>query len=334
MLFDYFNNINFTQPYFFGLLFIIPFLIYWYVKVNKIGGEAIAISSLPTKGLGSLKISLRHLPFILRIIILASIITALANPQTKTNEQIAEGEGIDIALCIDISGSMTAIDLTPNRLEAAKTVAINFVNERIADRIAVVIFAGESFTQCPLTTDKAILVNAIENLHSGLLKDGTAIGDGLSTGIDRLRSSKSKSKIIILLTDGENNGGDINPKFAIEIAKNFGIKVYTIGVGSDKGYTLQPVQTPLGQQFRNVKVSLDEDLLKEMASETGGKYFRAIDSEGLAGIYASINELEKSKVEITKLTKYNDKFFPFVAVAALLLFIEILLRYLVFRKFP
>ena len=334
MLFDYFKNINFAQPYFFGLFLAIPFLIYWYLKKDKQGAESIAVSSLQAKGLGSAKVSFRHLPFIFRLLSLCCIIIALANPQTITSEQTAEGDGIDIALCIDISGSMSAIDLTPNRLEAAKAVAIDFANKRVADKMAVVIFASESFTQCPLTTDKPIVINAIENIHIGLLAaTGTSIGDGLSSAIDRLRNSKTKTKIVILLTDGENNGGIIDPKYAKEIAKRFGIKVYTIGVGTD-GTTQQPVQTPLGTELRTVKVSIDEKLLNEIATETGGKYFRAKDNEGLNSIYATIDGLEKSKMEISKLTKYNDKFFPLAALAGLFLFVEILLRYLVFRKFP
>jgi Ca-activated chloride channel homolog len=212
-------------------------------------------------------------------------------------------------------------------------VAIDFVNRRIADRIGVVIFAGESFTQCPLTTDHGVLISAIENIHSGLLTDGTAIGDGLGTGVDRLRGSKSKSKIVVLLTDGENNGGIIDPKYAKEIAKNFDVKVYTIGVGTD-GTTTQPVQTALGVEMRNFKVSIDEKLLKEIADQTGGKYFRAKDNEGLKNIYATIDELEKSKVEISTTTRFTDKFLPFAIMASFFLLLEILLRYLVFRKFP
>lgn len=264
---------------------------------------------------------------------LGFLITALANPQTKNEEKNTEGEGIDIVLCIDVSGSMTAQDLTPNRLEAAKNVAIDFVNRRPTDRIGIVIFSGESFTQCPLTTDKNVLVSAIQNIRSGLLEDGTAIGSGLSTSVDRLRSSKTTSKIVVLLTDGENNGGLIDPKTAKEIAKAFGIKVYTIGVGTD-GLAPQPVQTPLGVQMQSVKVSIDEKLLKQIAGETGGKYFRAKDNMGLAGIYETIDELEKSKVEITTTTKFTNKFLPFAIGAAFFLLLEILLRYLVFRKFP
>jgi Ca-activated chloride channel homolog len=333
LLFDYFKNINFSQPYLFWLLLLLPFLIFWYIKTNNSRSASIQVSTTAAKGLSSAKASMRHLPFVCRVLALGFIIVALANPQTKNDEQHAEGEGIDIMLCIDVSGSMTAQDLTPNRLEAAKKVAIDFVNKRISDRIGVVIFAGESFTQCPLTADHGVLISAIENIHSGLLTDGTAIGDGLGTGVDRLRSSKTKSKIVVLLTDGENNGGLIDPRTAKEIAKSFGIRVYTIGVGTD-GNTLQPVQTPFGIEMRNMKVSIDEKLLKQIATESGGKYFRAKDNEGLASIYATIDELEKSKVEITSTTKFTDKFLPFAIAAAFFLLIEILLRYLVYRKFP
>lgn len=333
MIFDYFNNIEFSQPYLLVMLGLLPVLIYWYIVTNNRRSASVAVSTTAAEGLGSFKASMRHLPFICRILCLGFIIVALANPQTKNDEQHAEGEGIDIVLCIDVSGSMTAQDLTPNRLEAAKNVAIDFVNRRITDRIGVVIFSGESFTQCPLTTDHAVLISAIQNIHNGLLEDGTAIGSGLGTSVDRLRSSTSKSKIVVLLTDGENNGGLIDPKTAKEIAKAYGIKVYTIGVGTD-GLAPQPVQTPMGVQMQSVKVSIDEKLLKEIAGETGGQYFRAKDNEGLAGIYSTIDGLEKSKVEISTTTRYTDKFLPFAIAAAFFLLLEILLRYLVFRKFP
>ena len=333
MLFDYFKNITFTQPWFFSLLLLIPILIAWYtLRQNKQHG-AIIISDLSARGLSSWKSALRHLPFLLRLLAITAVIAALARPQTKFTEQNAEGEGVDIVLCIDVSGSMTAQDLTPNRLEAAKKVATDFVNRRLTDRIAVVIFSGESFTQCPLTTDHNVLISAIENIRNGLLEDGTAIGSGLGTSVDRLRTSKSKSKVVILLTDGENNGGLIDPQTAKEIAKAFKIKVYTIGVGTD-GYAPQPVNTPVGVVMQNGKVSIDEKLLKEIAFETGGKYFRAKDNEGLAGIYDEINSLEKSKVEITTLTRFTEKFFPFIIAALLFIFLEVLLQFTVFRKFP
>ncbi|HNU88760.1 MAG TPA: VWA domain-containing protein [Ferruginibacter sp.] len=333
MLFNYFKNISFGQPWFFALLIVVPVLIYWYI--NKSNGQqgSVTVSDASAPGLSSWKSSLRHFPFILRLLVVIFIIAALARPQTVYEEQNVEGEGVDIVLCIDVSGSMTAQDLTPNRLEAAKAVAIDFVNRRLTDRIGIVIFSGESFTQCPITTDHRVLISAIENIRNGLLEDGTAIGSGLGTGVDRLRSSKTKSKMVILLTDGENNGGLIDPQTAKEIAKAFNIKVYTIGVGTD-GYAPTPVNTPMGVVMQQGKVSIDERLLKEIADETGGKYFRAKDNEGLAGIYSEIDQLEKSKVEITNRTRHAEKFFPFVMAALALLFAEIILRFTVFRKFP
>ena len=333
MLFDYFKNITFGQPWFLLLLVIVPVHIFWYAFKNNKRQGSIIISDASAPGLSSWKTGFRHFPFLLRLLAVVFIIAAIARPQTMYEEQNAEGEGVDIVLCVDVSGSMTAQDLKPNRLEAAKTVAIDFVKQRITDRIAVVIFSGESFTQCPLTTDHRVLISAIENIRNGLLEDGTAIGSGLGTSVDRLRTSKSKSKVVILLTDGENNGGLIDPQTAKEIAKAFQIKVYTIGVGTD-GYALQPQNTALGVVMQNTKVSIDEKLLKEIAGETGGKYFRAKDNDGLTGIYAEINSLEKSKVEITSRTRYTEKFFPFVIAALAFLFLEILLKFTVFRKFP
>jgi len=333
LIFDYFKNISFGQPWFLLLLVAVPVLIIWYALRNNRRQGAIIISDISAKGLSSWKTGFRHLPFVLRLLAIIFIIAAIARPQTMYEEQNAEGEGVDIVLCIDVSGSMTAQDLTPNRLEAAKNVAIDFVNKRLTDRIAIVIFSGESFTQCPLTTDHAVLISAIENIRNGLLEDGTAIGSGLGTSVDRLRTSKSKSKVVILLTDGENNGGLIDPQTAKEIAKAFQVKVYTIGVGTD-GFAPQPVNTPMGVVMQNGKVSIDEKLLKQIAAETGGKYFRAKNNEGLTGIYDEINSLEKSKVEISTRTRYTEKFFPFVIAALGLLFLEMLLKFTVFRKFP
>lgn len=333
MLFDYFQNIVFSQRWAFGFFIIIPVLIGWYIYKNNSNRSSVPVSSVTAKGLGSWKATFRHFPFICRLICLSLIIIALANPQTMNDEQHAEGEGVDIVLCIDVSGSMTAQDFQPNRLEAAKKVAIDFVNKRPTDRIGVVIFSGESFTQCPLTTDHNVLVTAIQNIRNGLLEDGTAIGSGLGTSVDRLRESKSKTKIVVLLTDGENNGGLIDPKTAKEIAKAFHVRVYTIGVGSE-GFAPQPINTPLGIVMQNEKVSIDEKLLTEIAVETGGKYFRARDNESLAGIYRNIDALEKSKIEIVNTIHYQDKFFPFVLGALFFLLLEVLLNYTVFRKFP
>ena len=333
MLFDYFHNIEFTQPEFLFLLLLIPALIVWYIISNNQRSASMMVSTTAAPGLSSWKSTLRHLPFISRIICLAFIMIALAKPQSKNENQRTEGEGVDIILCIDVSGSMTAQDFKPNRLEAAKAVAIDFVNKRITDRIGVVIFSGESFTQCPLTTDHAVLVSAIKNIRNGLLEDGTAIGSGLATSVDRLRTSSSKSRIVVLLTDGENNGGLIDPKTAKEIAKAFAIKVYTIGVGSD-GYTTQPENTPLGVVTQQIKVSIDEKLLNEIAGETGGRYFRAKDNETLNSIYNEIDGLEKTKMQIINTIRYSDKFMPFILAAIFFLLIELIFRYLLLRKFP
>ena len=334
MISEYLNTISFASPGLLWLALLLPAMIVWYVKNNNRQLAGLKVSSLKSfQGIASWKNLFRHIPFVCRLLAIAFIIVALARPQTKSDEQQAEGEGVDIVLCIDVSGSMTAQDFTPNRMEAAKAVAANFVEQRLTDRIGIVIFSGESFTQCPLTTDKAVLKSAIENIRNGLLEDGTAIGDGLSTSIDRLRSSKSKSKVVILLTDGENNGGLIGPDNAKEIAKAFGVRVYTIGVGTE-GYAPYPEKTELGVVMRQQKVTIDEKLLKAIAGETGGKYFRAKDNAGLENIYKEIDNLEKSKVEISTITRYTEKFFPYVMIALAFLLLELVLRFTVFRKFP
>lgn len=334
MIFDYFNDITFGQPLFFMLFAIIPFLLCWKILNGKRQTSAMLVST--TKGLSkarSWKNTFQNLPFILRLLALSCIILALGRPQIKFEEQQSEGEGVDIVLCIDVSGSMTAQDFTPNRMEAAKKVAEDFVNGRPDDKIGIVIFSGESFTQCPLTTDHYVLISQIEQIRNGLLEDGTAIGSGLATSVDRLRNSKAKSKVVILLTDGINNGGLIDPATAKEIAKAFRVKVYTIGVGTD-GYAPTPVSTPLGIVMQNEKVAIDEKLLKNIADETGGKYFRATDNKSLQNIYSEIDHLEKSKVEITTLHRFTEKFYPFIFAAMTLLFLEIILRFTLFKKFP
>lgn len=282
----------------------------------------------------SWKPALRHIPFILRLLAIICIIVALARPQLRNDEELISGEGVDIMLCMDVSGSMLAQDFTPNRLEAMKQVAADFVDQRPTDRIGLVIFAGESFTASPLTTDKSMLKSQIFNAQSNLLADGTAIGDGLATGVERLRDSKAKSRVIIFLTDGEDQGGLIDPLAAKEIAKSYGIKVYTIGMGTE-GYAPAPVQTRDGSVImQRQKVNLNEDLLRQIASETGGLYFRARDNASLQNIYKEINKLEKSRIEITALKRYTEKFFPFALAAGIFLLAELVLRYTVFRKFP
>lgn len=334
MIFDYFENISFGQPQFFYLLILIPVLITWKILKGRDQQATVTISSISgLQNISSWKNVFHHIPLVLRLLAFTCIIVALARPQTKNDEQIAEGEGVDIILCIDVSGSMTAQDFTPNRMEAAKKVAADFVDQRVTDRIGIVIFSGESFTQCPLTTDHEVLKSQIEQIRNGLLEDGTAIGSGLATSVDRLRTSTAKSKVVILLTDGINNGGLIDPATAKEIAKAFKVKVYTIGVGTD-GYAPTPVNTPMGIVMQNEKVAIDEKLLTSIANETGGRYFRAKDNESLKNIYNEIDKLEKSKVQITTFRRFTEKFYPFVFAALLLLFLEVLLRFTVFKKFP
>lgn len=334
MIFDYFQDITFGQPWFFYLLILIPFLIIWKVIKGKSQQAAINVSSIGgLQNVSSWKTTFNSIPFLLRLLALTCIIFALARPQTRNDEKLTEGEGVDIVLCIDVSGSMTAQDFTPNRMEAAKKVAEDFVDQRQTDRIGIVIFSGESFTQCPLTTDHEVLKSQIEQIRNGLLEDGTAIGSGLATSVDRLRTSTAKSKVVILLTDGINNGGLIDPATAKEIAKRFAVKVYTIGVGTD-GYAPTPVSTPMGIVMQNQKVDIDEKLLTNIANETGGRYFRAKDNQSLKNIYNAIDKLEKSKVQVTSFHRFAEKFYPFVFAALLFLFLEVLLRFTVFKKFP
>jgi Ca-activated chloride channel family protein len=262
------------------------------------------------------------------------LVIVLARPHRRNDEQMISGEGVDIMLCMDVSGSMLAQDFTPNRMEAMKQVAANFVDKRPTDRIGLVIFAGESFTACPITSDRSALKAQIFNAQSGLLADGTAIGDGLATAVERLKGSKAKSRIVILLTDGENQGGLIDPLTAKEIAKSVGIKVYTIGMGTE-GFAPAPMQTASGGvEIKPQKVNIDEKLLRQIAAETDGLYFRARDNNSLNSIYAEIDRLEKSKIEITSIKRFTEKFFPFALAAAFLLLIEMILRLTIFKKFP
>jgi Ca-activated chloride channel homolog len=335
LVFDYFKNTTFAYPAFFWLLVLLPVMIWWYIARQQRQQASIIVSSIAkVSGIRSWKSTLRHLPFILRVLAVACIIVAMARPQTRNDEEMVSGEGIDIVLCIDVSGSMLAQDFTPNRMEAAKEVASNFIANRPTDRIGIVIFSGESFTLCPLTTDQAVLQSQVGNIQSGLLEDGTAIGSGLATSVDRLRASQSKSKVAILLTDGENNGGQIPPVTAKELAKATGVKVYTIGVGTE-GFAQVPMQTIGGTVvMQREKVNIDEKLLTQIATETGGRYFRAKDNESLRGIYAEIDKLEKTKIEVTALKRYAEKFFPLAIAAAILLLLELILKFTIFRKFP
>jgi Ca-activated chloride channel family protein len=334
VLYDWYQHIYFAQPAFFGLLVLVPLLIWWEWQRTGRNQATVVVSSVRAfRGSRSWKNFLRPVLFVLRLLTLCFLVVALARPQTRNDEQLVNGEGIDIVLCLDISGSMLAQDFTPNRMEAAKNVASEFIDHRPTDRIGLVIFSGESFTMCPLTTDRNVLKSQLFSVQSGLLEDGTAIGSGLATGVDRLRNSPSKSKVIILLTDGENNGGLIDPNTAKEIAKSVGVKVYTVGMGTE-GFAPVPVQTASGVVMQREKVNIDEKLLTQIATETGGRYYRAKDNESLKGIYDEINQLEKSKIEVSTIRRYTEQFFPFALAAAICLMLELLLRWTVLRKFP
>ncbi|GAA0528544.1 vWA domain-containing protein [Chitinophaga japonensis] len=330
------KNITFAYPWCFWLLLLIPVMIYWYIKRGQRQQGALQVSSIQgLKGLPvSWKARLRPVLLVLRLLAYAALVTALARPQTSNTSESIDSEGIDIVLSVDISGSMLAEDLRPNRLEAAKKVAVEFVGKRVSDRIGLVIFSGESFTQCPITTDHAVLNNQIMQIKSGMLQDGTAIGMGLATAVDRLRSSQARSKVIILLTDGVNNTGLVDPLTALEIAKAFKIRVYTIGIGT-YGKAPFPMTMPDGSiQMQMQDVQIDEPLMKKISSETGGKYFRATNTTALQKIYGEIDNLEKTKVEITSYRHYAEHFFPLAMIALGCLLLEVLLRYSVFRSLP
>jgi Ca-activated chloride channel homolog len=270
---------------------------------------------------------------LIRLIIIVLLIIVLARPQSANEWEITSAEGIDISLCMDISGSMQAMDFKPNRIEAAKDVAAQFISGRQGDRFAIVAFSGESFTLCPLTNDKAVLLNQMKDLKFGMIEDGTAIGMGLSTSVNRLRNSKAQSKVIILLTDGVNNRGTIGPVTAAEIASQFGIRVYTIGVGT-LGTAPMPVQTIFGTRIQDVEVEIDENMLKEVAEKTGGKYFRATDNSKLAMIYKEIDALEKTILDVEKFTKRKDEYFPFLLASLILFVFELLMRITYLRNVP
>lgn len=334
MIGDWLQHIRFAYPQLLWLILMLPFLIIWYYSNWKKDTSSFTLSTVGIyKKHAGFKNALYHLPFFIRMLVMSILIIAIARPQTRNDEERIEGEGIDIILCIDVSGSMLAEDFLPNRMEAAKEVAIKFIEGRKTDRIGLVIFSGESFTQCPLTTDHAVLISQVYGIRSGVLQDGTAIGSGLATSVERLKKSESKSKVVILLTDGENNGGLIPPNTAKEIAKVFRVKVYTIGVGTD-GYANMPQQANGTVVRTQEKVNIDEKLLTQIASETGGNYFRAKDNESLKNIYSEIDKLEKSKIETSKFAKYAEEFYPLAIAVVLLLLVEAWLRYKTLRKFP
>ena len=276
--------------------------------------------------------SLRHIPFILRIIALTLIIVAVARPRSSEVIEKIDAEGIDIVMAMDVSTSMLARDFTPDRISASKDIAIEFIAQRPTDRMGIVVFAGESYTQCPLTTDRAALINMMKEVETGLIDDGTAIGNGLATAIARMKDSDAKSRVVILLTDGVNNSGEMSPQMAVEIAKTYGIRVYTIGVGKE-GMAPYPVMTPWGVEIKNLEVEIDEDLLKHIAAETGGRYFRANDNTKLAEIYNEINKMEKARTTVDSFPVYKELFGKYALWALLALFAELIFNWFVIRRF-
>jgi Ca-activated chloride channel family protein len=328
-------NITFANPEYFALFIFVPVIIFWYWKkvprrMTELQVSSVAVFRLTPR---SLRQRLRHLLFVLRLLAVSLVIIALARPQSTSRGENVTTEGIDIVMANDISGSMLAEDFHPNRIEAAKKVATEFIEGRVNDRIGLVIFSGESFTQCPLTLDHQVLINLLQQVKSGMIEDGTAIGSGLATAISRLKESKSKSRVIILLTDGVNNRGSIDPLTAAGIAQTFGIRVYTIGVGTT-GMAPYPVQTPFGIQYQNIPAELDENLLQKIAEMTGGKYFRATDNQTLNQIYGEIDRLEKTKIEVTQFRRHKEEFYTAGMVAGLLLLLEVIFGQTLFRKLP
>jgi Ca-activated chloride channel homolog len=326
---------SFAHPYMFWLALVLPLMIYLHFwREDKRQSDFRFPSSAHLKGLNnSWRIRLRHVPFILRLFATALLIVVLARPQTHDREVKRSVEGIDIVLCLDTSTSMAAEDLKPNRIDAAKTVAAEFVKGRMSDRIAIVPFAAQSFTQCPLTTDYSVVVSLLGDIRMGMVEDGTAIGMALATSLNRLRESEAKSKVIILLTDGQNNRGELDPVTAAHAAQALGIRVYTIGVGT-RGFAPYPVDTPFGKRYQNVQVDIDEDMLKEIAKLTGGKYFRATNERALRDIYHEIDNLERTKVDVEEYRRVYEMFQPWLWVGVLCLMLEAALSLTAFRKLP
>jgi len=325
-----------ANPEYFYLLLVIPLLVVWYWFRHRNSNPELRFSGLKAfeNMPHSPKTWLIHSLFILRLLAITLLIVALARPQDVSSRQNIEIEGIDIVMALDVSGSMLARDFDPDRLEAAKEVADDFIHRRPNDRVSLVIFSGEAFTQVPLTTDHAMITTMFKEVKSGMIEDGTAIGDGLATAASRLQDSEAISKVIILLTDGVNNSGSVDPRSAAEIAKMFGVRVYTIGVGS-QGTAPYPVQDQFGRtRIQQMEVQIDEELLKEIAATTGGQYFRAESNKKLKEIYNEIDKLEKSKIDVQEFRRKHEKFLPYALLAAGFFVLEVFLRYLYFRRLP
>jgi Ca-activated chloride channel family protein len=330
-----FSSMEFANPGFLYLLLAIPALAvwYWFRHARNVPTLQVPDTEVFAGTPRSIRHYLYHGLFLLRITALALLVVALARPQSTSKQQNVSIEGIDIVLGLDISSSMLAQDLKPDRLEAAKAISQEFFSSRPNDRIGLVVFSGEAFTQCPLTTDHTILEDMLDDIKSGIIEDGTAIGDGLATAINRLKESQAVSKVVILLTDGVNNAGSIDPLSAAEIAKIYGIRIYAIGAGT-KGFAPYPVQTPFGIQYQSMEVEIDEDLLRQVAAMTDGKYFRATSNTELQQVYREIDQLEKSKIDVTEFRRKHEEFLSIAVLALILLAVETLARFTLFRRIP
>jgi Ca-activated chloride channel family protein len=329
------NNLTFANPEFFWLFILIPLMIFWYIRQNSKSRSDITYPNIKVfKNVKyTLRLHLRHVLFVLRVIAVFFLIVCLARPQSTAKGENVYAEGIDIVLLLDVSGSMLAADFSPSRLEAAKQVAGEFIDGRTNDRIGLVIFSAEAFTQCPMTLDYAVLKGLLKTVKSGLLEDGTAIGMGIATSINRLKDSKAKSKVIILLTDGVNNRGAIDPITATQISQTYGIRIYTIGVGTI-GEAPFPIQTPYGIRYQNMPVEIDEKMLQQIASMTNGQYFRATNNQKLRDIYNQIDRMEKTRIEVKEFRRYTELFYDYLIFGLLALALEIVLANSMFRKVP
>jgi len=333
---SYFQNISFANPYWFLLLSLVPLIILWYILRYKQLNASLTMSStdwLTGKDLKSPRQKIIHLPIILRLLTLIILTVIMARPQSSDSHKEMNVEGIDIVMAMDVSSSMLAMDFRPNRLEAAKKVAKEFISQRPNDRIGLVIFSGEAFTQCPLTIDHQVVNNLIDPMESGMIADGTALGDGLATAVNRIKDSEAISKVIILLTDGVQTAGSMDPATAAELAKTFGIRIYTIGVGRH-GMAPYPVQTPFGMQVTSLPVEIDEVVLRKVAKITDGNYFRATSNQSLSEIYKQIDNLEKTRIEVSIFNNKYDQYKELLLGALAILLLEILVKLTILRTKP
>lgn len=332
---DLLRNITFVHPYFLLLLLLVPILAFWYARKRSGRYPSMRMPAMDGFSAHSLRGRLQIILPVLRGLAFIALVFALARPQKSLRQEEVKAEGIDIMMAIDLSSSMLAQDFDPNRLEASKLVAKDFIDKRTYDRVGLVVFAGEAFTQCPLTTDHSVVQQFLAGLECGILEDGTAIGMGLATAVNRIKDSPVKSKIVILLTDGVNNTGYVAPLQAAKVAQEFGIKVYTIGVGST-GQTMAPSARRRDGRyvFNMIRVEIDEELLKQIAQMTGGQYYRATDEASLVNIYDTIDTLEKTEIEVTVIKRYSEEFYRFVIIGLIFLALEVFLRYTLLRTIP